>query len=333
MLYCCSRAGAHWLSSAFTGQKMKIFITGGTGFIGRSLCERLARDGHHMTVLTRSASRAKLTLPPQVTTIEGDPTVPGPWQQSLMLHDAVINLAGESILGLWTKGKKERFERSRIDSTRNVVQAIGLADKKPALISASAIGFYGTHPHHQFTEKSASGSDYIASVCRKWEEQARVAEQFGSRVAIVRIGVVLHPTGGALKQMLTPYRFGFGARIGSGQQWMSWIALDDLTAIFSKIISQANARGVFNATAPQPATQATVHETLSSALRRSNPLAIPAFVFKLLLGEASVLLTEGQYVVPARVRELGHSFFFPNINVALAHMLTERPAYELNTSK
>jgi len=312
---------------------MKIFITGGTGFIGRSLCERLVRDGHQITVLTRSASRAKLSLPSQVTAIEGDPTIPGPWQKSLMGHDAVVHLAGESILGYWTKAKKERFERSRIDSTRNVVQAIGHAENKPALICASAIGFYGTHPHHQFTEKSASGSDYLASVCRKWEEQARVAEQFGARVAIVRIGVVLHPMGGALKQMLTPYRLGLGARIGKGEQWMSWIALDDLTAIFAKAITAENARGVYNATAPQPATQSTVHEALSAALKRRNPLAVPAFVFKLLLGEASIILTEGQHVVPARVRELGHSFFYPSINMALGHMLSERPAYELNKSK
>jgi len=274
---------------------MKVAITGASGFVGRALSECLRASGHSVIAVS-----LRTQPPPQV----------------FAGCQAVVNLAGEPVAQRWTAAARERISNSRIQSTRSLLAA--LRQHPPAvLVSASAVGFYGSRGDEILTEDSPPSSDFLGQLALRWEQEARAAEQFGVRVVTPRIGVVLGRGGGALAKMLLPFRMGVGGRLGSGQQWMSWIALDDLVSLIEFAIDEAAFSGPVNAVAPNPVTNADFTRELAAALHRPAILPVPAFALKILFGEMSQVLLGGQRVIPQAALHAGFQFQFSDLGQAL----------------
>ena len=274
---------------------MKVVITGGSGFIGRAMAERLRTGGHSVTAVSLR-------------------TPPGP--EVFVGCEAVVHLAGEPVAQRWTAAAKERIRNSRVHGTRTLVAA--LRHQPPAvLVSASAIGYYGSRGDEVMTEDSPPGSDFLGRVAVAWEQEARAAEEFGVRVVTPRIGVVLGRGGGALPKMALPFRFGVGGRLGDGKQWTSWIHLDDLLALVEFSIATTAVRGAVNAVAPNPVTNATLTQELAAALHRPAIFPVPPIALQLLLGEMSQVALASQRVVPEAALRAGFQFRFTNLREAL----------------
>ena len=237
--------------------------------------------------------------------------------------DAVIHLSGESVAGRWTSGKKRRIRDSRVVSTCNLSQALAFAEKKPAVfLCASAIGYYGNRGEEVLTEDSPCGTGFLAEVSREWEAATKPASDAGIRTVNLRIGIVLSRDGGALKQMLLPFRLGLGGRIRSGSQWWSWIHIDDLISAIWQILKTDAVSGPVNMTAPNPATNAEFTRTLATALHRPAILPIPAFAARLAFGElADEGLLSSARVKPKKLLSSGFTFQFPNLGEALKALL------------
>jgi len=294
---------------------MNILITGGTGFIGSALQEELLKDGHNVVITTRR--RESVWFEDRGVLKWAPPSlIPSDIISSI---DAVINLAGEPIAsGRWTEEKKERIRSSRIDTTRAIVQSIRNVKKPPqTLISASAIGYYGSHGDEEVTEETPPGSDFLADVCKAWEAEAMKAEDAGVRVVMVRIGLVLDRGGGMLSRMDKPFRFFIGGHIGSGEQWFSWIHRSDLIGIIRYILEHKEIKGPVNATAPNPVTNADFSRILGMVLGRPSWLHAPAFAIKLALGEFGDMILTGQRVLPKKIMEAGYQFRYPLLEDAL----------------
>jgi uncharacterized protein (TIGR01777 family) len=275
---------------------MKVVITGGSGFIGRALAERLRASGDTVTAVS-------LRTPP-----------PGP--EVFTGCDAVVHLAGEPVAQRWSAAAKERIINSRVQGTRTLVAA--LRQQPPSvLVSASAIGYYGSRGDEILTEDSPPGSDFLGQVAVTWEHEARAAEKFGVRVVTPRIGVVLGPGGGALPKMALPFRFGAGGRLGDGKPWTSWIHLDDLIALVEFSIATAAVRGAVNAVAPNPVTNTDFTRALAAALHRPAIFPVPAAALKLLLGEMSQVVLASQRVIPEAALRAGFHFRFTDVGDAL----------------
>jgi uncharacterized protein (TIGR01777 family) len=310
---------------------MRIVIAGGTGFLGSPLAEVYAEEGHDVRLLTRS-------LPPGDSRHESGTGVPGitrvgwnpdgragAWQGAIEGADAVINLAGETIGDKrWAPARKALLRDSRLLATRSLVTGLAQCDKRPGvLVSGSGVGFYGDGGDQVKTEDSPAGTDFLAHLCEDWEAEARKASASSVRVAIVRTGVVLERSGGALPRMLTPFRFFAGGRIGSGRQYMSWIHRLDWVEMVRWIIATTDAGGVFNATAPQPVTNREFARALGRALRRPALLPAPAFALRIALGEFADSILTGQRVIPARAKAMGYHFRYPEIDIAFRGIFGE----------
>jgi len=298
---------------------MKILITGGTGFVGSALSQRLLALGHEITV-TGSSSRCRLAPHPQLTYVSADTTRPGPWQQRVAEQDGLINLAGRSIFNLWTESYKKAIYDSRVLTTRNLVAALP-TPTETVLLSTSAAGFYGDGGENEKTEENGAGSGFLAQVCRDWEAEAHKAADKGARVVVMRFGVVLGKGGGAMATMKIPFRFGLGGPIGNGQQWFPWIHLDDLVEAILFLLTAEECRGPFNCTAPQPVRQKEFARQLGAALHRPACLPVPALVMKLALGEFGRTLLTGQKVVPRALAESGFLFTYPDLQPALREIV------------
>jgi hypothetical protein len=309
---------------------MRIVIAGGSGFLGRPLAESLGAAGHEVLVLSRHAPPA--AGPGLVW--DGTPGVrtaawtggddPAGWGHAVDGAHAVVNLAGESIAARrWSDEHKARMRSSRLDSTRGIGRAIAAAHRPPSvLVSSSATGYYGSRGDTRLVEQSAPGDDFLARLCVEWEAAAREAGGSATRVVLVRTGVVLARDGGALAKMLLPFRLFAGGPMGSGGQYMSWIHRRDWLALVTWLLGSAE-DGPFNATAPEPVTNADFSRELGRALGRPSWLPAPAFALKTLLGEmADSLLLSGQRVIPQRALEGGFSFAFPSLELALADILS-----------
>ncbi len=257
----------------------------------------------------------------EIQYIEGDPTQPGPWQEAVPKHDAFINLAGVSLFGRWTEELKRRIRDSRILTTRNLVDAIPANDGK-TLFSTSAVGYYGFHEDEELDESSPAGTDFLATLGRDWESEAMKAQQKGIRVIITRFGIVLGRGGGALSQMVTPFRWFVGGPLGSGTQWLSWIHMADLVEAFIYLSETPTLTGPFNVTSPHPARNRDFAGTLGSVLRRPSWMPAPAFMIRLVLGEFGSVILKGQRVIPKRLVESGFSFRYPQLEEALRNLLT-----------
>ena len=300
---------------------MKIMMTGGTGFIGRALAGRLVEEGHEVMVLTRSAS-SRRNAPPGLTLVQGDPREPGDWQQQAASADGLVNLAGASIFGRWTDQYKETLRQSRLATTKNLVEALSGQDNSGrVLLNASAIGYYGFRGDEDLDESAQGGDDFLAALSRDWEAEARKAEALGVRVVLMRFGVVLDGSGGAMKQMLPPFKLGLGGRLGSGRQWFSWVHLGDLIKAAVFLLENPQASGPFNITASGPVTNREFTKALGRALKRPAILPIPAFIMKLAMGEFATALLNGQKVFPRKLLDMGFDFDYPQIDAALKEIL------------
>ena len=294
---------------------MHFLITGGSGFIGSALSRSLVADDHRVTVLTRSSARARPRLPSAVALIENLDAARG--------VDAVVNLAGENLAAhRWNAARKREFRASRIATTRRLVDAMSAQPQRPrVLVSGSGVGWYGARADEELDEGAESGDDFSAQLCRDWEAEAARAAALGVRVCSVRTGIVLGKDGGALKRMLPPFRLGIGGRMGTGRQWMSWIARDDLVALIRWLIDSPAATGAYNGTAPAPVRNADFAQALARQLRRPAIVPMPAFALRLLFGEMADLLLTGQRVVPRRALDAGFEFRQRELAPALAATL------------
>ncbi|HZZ85556.1 MAG TPA: TIGR01777 family oxidoreductase [Anaeromyxobacteraceae bacterium] len=298
---------------------MKVFVTGATGLIGRPLCAALIQAGHEVVALSRSAR----TLPAGVRTLHGDPSVAGAWQDELSRCDACVNLAGEPVAGgRWTVERKARIRDSRVRATRNV--AAVLAGGGPSvLVNGSAVGFYGPRGDEPLDETSGPGKGFLAEVTFEWEEAARPAAA-RARVVLLRTGLVLAPRGGALEQMLLPFRFFVGGPLGDGAFWQSWIHLADEVGLILFALANGAAEGPLDATAPVPVRNRDFARALGRALHRPSLVPTPAAAVKLALGELAEVAITGQRVMPAKALRLGYRFRFPELGPALADVLEAR---------
>lgn len=297
---------------------MKIAISGASGLIGRRLLKNLSAAGHSMHVLSRHAGT---NMPPGVKLSAWDPVKSQPPEESLRDAGAVIHLAGEPVAQRWTAQAKERIRESRVIGTRNMVQAIERLPRRPeALICASATGYYGSRGDEVLNESSAPGGGFLPEVCEAWEKEAQAAEALGVRVVRVRTGVVLDPRGGALQRMLPPFRMGVGGKLGGGKQWMSWIHLEDLAAMFQFTLDHPM-RGAFNGVAPYPVSNSEFTSALGQALHRPAIFPVPAFALKVLFGEMAEILLASQRVAPVAAEAAGFRFRFPQLAPALADLL------------
>ena len=298
---------------------MKILITGGTGFVGSALSQRLLDLGHEVTAIG-SSSRCRLASHPQLTYVAADTTRPGDWQQRVAAQEALINLTGRSIFNLWTASYKEAMYNSRVLTTRNLVAALP-ADSRAVLLSASAAGYYGDGGDTEKIETSGNGTDFLARVCSDWESEASKAAEKGARVVMMRFGVVLGKGGGAIATMKTPFQLGLGGPIGSGNQWFPWIHRDDLINAVLFLLTAEECRGPFNFTAPEPVRQKDFAHQLAAALHRPAILPAPAFFMKLALGEFGRSLLQGQKVLPRALTESGFLFTYPDLPSALQEIV------------
>lgn len=301
------------------GTPQGILITGGTGFIGQELCRALLADGHELTLLVRDPAKAAQLFGGRVHCVTRlNDLDPG------TRFGVVINLAGERILGpRWSADRKRKLLESRIGTTRSIVAWIERAAHKPRLLlSASAVGYYGVQDQSDPTalkETSPGGTDFVADICRQWEEAAHLVTSQDVSLAILRFGVVLGHQG-ALAVMRRPFLAGVGGRVGTGRQVVSWIHIDDVLNIVAHIMANphsGDAAGVYNVTAPQPTTQSEFARALARVLHRPSLLPVPAAALRLVMGEQAMLLLEGQRIYPARLEKEGYQFRFPQLETAL----------------
>jgi uncharacterized protein (TIGR01777 family) len=294
---------------------MKVLITGGLGFIGTQLSNRLIEKGHQVMVVDRAPEPAAYT-PQGVTYVPADTTMKGAWQEEIAGQDAVINLAGASIFMRWNDKIKKLIYDSRVLTTRNVVEAMG-KNKEALLCSTSAVGYYGFRGDEELAEDDSPGSDFLAEVCIDWEAEANKATQKGARVVVTRFGIVLGKTGGALGQMIPAFKKFVGGPLGSGKQWFSWVHMEDLLRAFIFVFENKDIHGPVNLCSPNPVRNKDLAKALGKVLSRPSFLKTPAFTLRLALGEFGSILLEGQKVMPAKLLKHGFCFRCPEIMRAL----------------
>lgn len=307
---------------------MKVAVTGATGFVGTRLVERLQADGHQVVALTRSLERGNAAFPqtafPNVTVVAYTPLESGEWQGAIATCDAVVNLAGAGIADeRWTPERKQDIIDSRETATRKIVEAIAQANPKPSvLVSSSAIGYYGSSETASFDEASPAGADFLAQVCQKWEAAAQAVTETGTRLVVLRTGIVLG-MGGAVAKMVLPFKLFAGGPIGTGRQWFSWIHRDDLVSLILKALTDPSMAGSFNATAPQPVRMAEFCTVMGDVMNRPSWLPVPSFALEALLGDAAQVVLTGQQVLPKRTQDTGFQYQYPTVKPALEEVLKD----------
>ena len=299
---------------------MKVLVSGTSGLVGAMLVPKLASAGHDVRRLVRNASRAAsgdLVWNPAAGELD---------VAALEAFDAVVNLSGESIAsGRWTARKKAEIRQSRISATNTLAKALAQLTTRPrTLVNASAIGFYGNRGEERLDETSSTGSDdFLSEVCRAWESATEPAARVGVRVVVTRFGVILSANGGALAKMLLPFKLGLGGKIGSGRQYMSWVAIDDVVGAIMHCLNDQSLRGPVNVVAPEPVTNAKYTKTLGRVLARPTIFPMPAFAARAAFGQmADELLLSGQRVEPAKLLASGYAFKYPSLEATLRHGLT-----------
>lgn len=299
---------------------MKILITGASGLIGKALQTSFKEKGYEMLLGSRGEPKDERHIkwnPDTGFSAEDLPRLEG--------LDTVIHLAGENISGLrWTEEKKKAIRDSRVFGTRSMIETFDKLKQKPKVfISGSAIGFYGDRGNDEMNESSSAGKTFLSEISKEWEAESRRAEDMGIRTVLLRTGIVLSKDGGALATMMTPFKLGIGGVIGSGEQWMSWISLDDVVRIINFVLENEDFRGAINVTAPNPVTNKEFTKTLGSVLYRPTFLPLPEFAVHMVFGEmGDALLLDSTRVVPKRLLDAGFEFKYPNLKDALEHAVT-----------
>lgn len=298
---------------------MNILITGGTGFIGKELRETLLKAGNNLVIITRNPKKYEDESASNQRFISWDDDLVSEMENA----DAVINLAGENLFGQrWNEQVKESIYNSRIDSTRSLVEAMRSAEKKPSVfISASASGIYGDQGDTILTEAFEAANDFLASVCKDWEEESQKAGELGVRVVNPRIGIVLEEGGGALEKMIPPFKFFVGGPIGDGKQYMSWIHRSDLVKALVFPIENEKLEGAYNVCSPNPATMNEVAETLGDVMNRPSFFRVPKFALDIVLGEAAQPITGSIRMQPKKLQVTGFEFRFEELEEALADII------------
>ncbi len=302
---------------------MKLAVTGATGLVGGALCQNLIQAGHQVVALARNPEKAREKLP-TVEVVAWDATSGHPPIEALEGLDAVVHLAGEPVAaGRWTSQRKRMIRESRVAGTRNLVEGLSHCQNPPkVLVSASAIGYYGTQGDGLLEETNHPGNDFLAELCQQWESEAKRATDSGVRVVLVRSGLILAREGGALPRMLPPFKMCVGGPLASGTQWMSWIHIKDELEAIRYAIEHDEIEGPLNLTAPNPVTNEEFSRTLARVLRRPAFFRVPGFVLRLLLGEiAETLLLKGQRVLPKKLEQSGYQFSFSNLSRAFEDLL------------
>ena len=293
---------------------MKVLITGASGFVGQLLCQRLVESGHQPLVVSRSPEKAAKVLPESTVVRRSVKDFAAESPQ------AIVNLAGEPIAeGRWTEAKKKKLLESRINITRKLVDFCSSQAQPPAvMVSASAVGYYGDQGSRNVTEQTAPHDEFAHQLCKRWEEEALRAEELGVRVAILRIGLVLDAGGGMLAKTAPVFKLGLGGKLGDGSQYMPWIHRNDLVGMILFLLKGEALSGPFNASAPNPVTNAEFTRELGRALKRPAILPAPALALKLVFGEMSRLLLTGARMLPERMEQAGYEFEYRKLDQALA---------------
>lgn len=298
---------------------MRILVTGATGFVGKVVVRQLQEAGDEVVVLTRNIAKAAITLGSRCFYFQWSDTNALPPLEAFQGVDGVVNLMGESIASArWNSEQKKKIYNSRIDGTARLIEAIEKLNPRPSvLVSASAIGIYGNRASEEITEASGLGNDFLANLCKDWEREANKAQDLGMRVAIIRTGVVLGRKGGALSKMLPVFKLGLGGPLGDGKQFMSWINIEDLAAMYVEALKNPNVKGPYNGTAPYPATNKDFTRALGKVLKRPALLPAPAGVIRKILGEMSTIVLDGQRVLPTKFKEEKFRYRYPTLDMAL----------------
>ena len=304
---------------------MRLLLLGCTGFVGKELVPALLKEGHELCIISRkNINNLKINIPlDKFKFLKIDLSKKQNWSNENLLSnlkdsDGIINLIGEPIADKkWTDIQKEKIEKSRINSTKFLMETLKKSRINPkVIVNGSAIGFYGTSLTQEFNENSQSGNDFLANLCNKWEEVAN-GKPFFSRLVIFRIGIVLEAEGGALGKMLPVFKIGLGGPIGDGNQWMSWIHRSDLCGLIIKALVDKQFSGVYNAVAPEPVLMKYFSKTLGRCLKRPDLLPVPGSILKLLLGDGAKLVLEGQKVISIKLQEKIYKFKYPLLEKAI----------------
>jgi uncharacterized protein (TIGR01777 family) len=305
---------------------MKIIVAGASGLIGRRLTSAYLESGHTIICLTTRTVGANTGRDPSFRRIHWDGETVGEWKSYLENADAVINLSGQSLAsGRWTRSRKQSLTASRLNSTKAIVEAIRQTATKPAVfLSASAVGYYGPVDTGDVTEDHPPGTDFLASLCARWEMEAAKASASGVRTVILRSGVVLDPSGGALRRLVLPFKFFVGGPLGTGTQWLPWIHREDQVRAILYAIENPGISGPINLVAPDVVTMAEFSRTLGRVLHRPSFMRVPALVLQMLLGEMAIVVLTGQRAIPRKLVQAGFQFSHPALPEALSSLLQPR---------
>ncbi len=305
---------------------MHVIITGGSGLIGSALTKSLLADGHRVTILSRSPGRKQHLVPDRAAVVEWDGKSAAGWGHGVNEADALVNLAGAGIAdSRWSDERKQAIRQSRIQAGQAIMEALRAAERKPrVLIQASAVGYYGPSDSTILTEGARPGHDFLSQVCFDWEGSTAAAAELGVRRPVIRTGIVLSTQGGALPKMLLPFQLFIGGPLGSGKQYFPWIHIDDEVNAIRFLIDKEGADGPYNLATPNPPTNAEFSKQLGQAMSRPSLMPVPSPALKLLFGEMSTVLLDGQRAVPQQLETDGFAFRYPAALPALQDILQRK---------